>query len=232
MRARLLVASSLLVVAWLVGCSSPPPGAATFTLPTLDVVGLSSASDVEFIGIDERTSALLATGIYRAATERFVPTFLTAAAVPTVALTPFTLDDDACTASITPSNLQTVTLRFFLRDGGGGLFFLTNVDDFDDVATGGRVYEFWLAPTAGSVFATCTIDREPALTITYTLELAAGWNVVATVVTAVAGDGTPTALRYRTEAPVAGTAWRYIELTTASDTSAWPHLSQRTNPVR
>ncbi len=232
MRARLLIVSSLLAVSWLVGCSAPPPGAATFRLPTLPVVGLSSATDVEFIGIDERTSALLATGIYRAATERFVPTFLTAAAVPTLALTPFTLDDDACTATITPTGLRTVAFRFFFRDGGAGALLLTNVADLDDVAAGDRVYEFWLAPTAGSVFATCFSERDPAFTLIYELELAAGWNVVANVVTAVTGDGTPTALRYRTEAPIAGTAWRYIELTTTSDTIAWPHRSQRARPDR
>lgn len=225
MRARAVIASSVLFASVLLGCSSPPPGTAPFTLPTLPVVGLTSATDVEFVGLDGRTSALLATGIYRASTSRFVPEFLSAAAVPAVALTPFTLDDEDCTATITPTNLQTVALRWFVRDGGGGLLLLTNVDDFEDVPSGGRLYEFWLTPTAGSVFGTCFIDRGPAVTITYQLEFAAGWNLVANVVTAVASDGTPTALRYRTEAPVAGTSWRYVEVSGAA-AGAWPTLGQ------
>ena len=232
MRALLLITAAVLAVSSSFGCSSPPAATAPLTLPTLPVAGLTSAVDVEFTGIDERSGALLATGIYRAATERFVPEFLSTSVVPAAAFTPFTLVDDACTATITPSGLRTVAFRFFFRDGGGGVLLLTNVDDLDDVAAGDRVYEFWLAPTAGSVFGTCFFDRDPAFTLTYQLELAAGWNVVANVVTAVAGDGTPTALRYRTETPVAGTAWRYIEVTTTSDTSAWPHRSQRTSPDR
>jgi hypothetical protein len=223
MRAHAVIASVFFATV-LLGCSSPP-STAPFTLPTLPVVGLSSATDVEFVGIDERTSALLATGLYRASTSRFVTEFLSVAAVPAVALRPFTLDDEDCTATITPTNLQTVALRWFVRDGGGGLLLLTNLDGFEDVPTGGRVYEFWLTPTAGSVFGTCVIDRDPGYTITYQLELAAGWSVVANVVTAVASDGTPTALRYRTEAPVAGTAWRYVEVGGAA-AGAWPTLGR------
>lgn len=232
MRARPLIAATLLTVSLVLGCSAPTPGTDPFTLPALTVVGLESPSDVEFIGLDEGTGALLATGIYRAATQRFTPAFLSAPAIPAAALTPFSLDEEACVATIAPTTLRTATLSFFLRDGAGGLLVLTNVDDLDDVAEGARVYEFWLAPTGGSVFGTCTSDRDAGFTVTYTLELEAGWNAVARVVTAVDGGGLATALRYRTEAPIAGTAWRYVAITGSGAADAWPARDRRVDGGR